>query len=152
VNPATDMVYLTDPIGGKLALANGATHTLIRTFLIQSKPKAVAVNPTTNTIYVTCYSLLDQSLVVVDGATNSFGPPITGLGHRATGLVVNPVTNTIYVAEEQGSGTVADVDGATNAVIGAISVGGEPAGLAVNPTTNRLYVTTAAGVVTVIAG
>jgi YVTN family beta-propeller protein len=60
-------------------------------------PTSVAVNPTSNTIYVASY---DSSTVsVIDGKTNSVMGKLPLKG-APSDVAVNPTTNTIYVAKE----------------------------------------------------
>jgi YVTN family beta-propeller protein len=54
-------------------------------------------------------------------------------------LALNPAADRIYVAEA-GTNVISVLDGASNAVIGTVAVGGPPRGLAVNAVTNRIYV------------
>ena len=58
-------------------------------------PRAVAVNPVTNKIYVTNLVSLSGNVVVIDGTNNSTTTVVSGVG---VALAVNPVTNKIYVA------------------------------------------------------
>ena len=85
-------------------------------------------------------------LEVLDGATNTYvgsvsvgSPDFNEVG----GVAVNPTTNTIYVANSY-SGTLAVIDGATNAIGPSIPVGDRPSAVAVNPATNSVYITVSA--------
>ena len=126
---------------------------------------AAAVNPLTNTIYVTNPGVIGSSpgqpvvcdsyhVSVINGATNTVLSPIT-VGLNPQGLAVNTKTNMIYVANTGGAGffgcdstpsyTVSVIDGATNNVVNTVAVGLGPAGVAVNPRTNKIYVTVNGG-------
>jgi YVTN family beta-propeller protein len=104
------------------------------TVVTGTNPYAVAVNPTTNKIYVANYG--SASVTVVDGATNTTVVVATGTNPYA--VAVNPVTNKIYVAN-YGSANVTVIDGATNTTT-AVAAGTGPYAVAVNPVTNRIYV------------
>jgi len=100
----------------------------------------LAVNPVTNRVYAE----LDNSVVVIDGTSNSV---IATLSTPNVGAVaVNPATNRIYVLREGSAGgsLISVIDGATNTILTTVQVAGGPVGgphgLAVNPTTNRVYV------------
>ena len=75
---------------------------------------AVAVNPTTNKIYVA--NNYAHSVTVIDGATHATTTVRVGPGSRA--IVVNPVTNKIYTAN-YGSKDATEIDGATNTATAA---------------------------------
>jgi YVTN family beta-propeller protein len=135
------------------------------TIPVGSNPTAVAVNPTTQMVYVVNNS--SNSVSVIDEATNQVTATIDltaaagsfpGPGHDS--IAVNPATNTIYAAYETtvsltigGStlsvfqGQVAVIDGATNQIATTITLPLDPAGarmlpqaMAVNPVTNTIYV------------
>jgi RHS repeat-associated protein len=96
----------------------------------------LAVNPSTNRIYVTNNS--SDNVSVIDGATNTVVATVP-VGDAPVGVAVNPSTNRIYVANYDDD-TVTVIDGATNAVVATVPVGVEPYGAGVNPTTDRTYV------------
>lgn len=114
-------------------------QTVITTIPVGSSPQGVAVNPTTNHIYVT--NVANDSVSVIDGtsstvvATIHLTPTIAPVA-----VATNPTTNRIYVANGLGS-SVSVIDGTSNAIIATVGVGVKPSGVAVNPTTNRIYVT-----------
>ena len=117
-------------------------------------PYGVAVNPTTNLIYVTNFG--GNSVSVIDGATNAVTATI-GVGSSPYEVAVNPITNLIYVTTQLNSDqpgySVSVIDGATNTVTATIRVGSGPYGVAVNSTTNLIYVTNTGGnSVSVISG
>ena len=74
-------------------------------------PRAVAVNPITNKIYVANFT--SDDVTVIDGTNNS---TITvAVGTIPLAVAVNPVTNKIYVANE-GSNNVTVIDGANDTI------------------------------------
>lgn len=112
------------------------------------EPYVIAVNPKTNKIYMG--SPTSKSITVVDGATRK---PITigDLPGKPNDVAVNPVTNKIYFAlsvaykgaqvgdDNQITGLVLELDGATNKVVMAVA-GISPWAVAVNTVTNTVYV------------
>ena len=141
------------------------TDSPTATIPVGSNPTAVAVNPTTQMVYVVNSS--SNSVSVIDEATNQVTATIAltaaagsfpGPGHDS--IAVNRATNTIYAAYETtvsltigGStlsvfqGQVAVIDGATNQIATTITLPFGPAGtpmlpqaMAVNPVTNTVYV------------
>jgi len=124
-----------------------AAQTLITTVTVGAYPVAIAVNPTTNKIYVVNQNSND--LTVIDGTTYDTNTVLTGNVPNA--VAVNAVTNKIYVAN-WGSASVTVVDGATNRTT-TVSAGDHPFAVAVNAITNKIYVANyASNDVTVIDG
>jgi YVTN family beta-propeller protein len=118
-------------------------QTVIDTIDVGNAPQGVAVNPTTNRIYVT--NLLDGTVSVIDGTTNTVIATID-VGNSPSSVAVNPDTNRIYVVN---AGAISVIDGTTNEVIATIGI--SAGDLAVNPDTNRIYVVNA-GAISVIDG
>ena len=106
------------------------------TISVGSSPFGVAVNPSTNTVYLT--NVNDNTVSVINGSTNTVTATVS-VGSGPTGVSVNSSTNTVYVAN-QGGNTVSVINGSTNTVTSTISVGSHPFGVAVNPSTNTVYV------------
>ncbi len=109
-------------------------QTLVATVPSGPNPSGMAVNQTTNMIYVADVDL--KTLLAIDGATNTT-TTIQTVGTLA-GVAVNSTTNTIYALN--GSGSVAVINGATNAVTTTITLPGGATYIAVNPVTNKIYV------------
>jgi YVTN family beta-propeller protein len=112
-------------------------------------PQAVAVNATTDMIYVSDTG--GNAVTVINGATNATTSVPSGPGPSA--IAVNPTTNTIYVANTGGSsGTVTAIDGSTLATT-TVPVGSYPSAVAVDSVTDKIYVANdQGGTVTVIDG
>ena len=175
VNARTNTIYATNPgalsspVGldcesHDVSVIDGSTNTVLTPVTVGLNPFGLAVNPTTNRIYVanaggagfdSCSSEASYIVSVIDGATNSVVNTITvGLGPGF--VAVNPKTNKIYVTLtggccDDGNG-VAVIDGSTDAVVKTITVDLDPFIVAVNPRTNLVYVTHAGDKITVIDG
>ena len=118
-----------------------ASAKLIATIGVGNQPDGVAVNPSTNGVYVVNEE--GGSVSVIDGTP---GSPTEHrvirtvfVGSKPHSVAVNPTTNRIYVTryfDQQ----VTVIDGSANNVIGSVDVNGNPAGIAVNPSTNLVYV------------
>jgi DNA-binding beta-propeller fold protein YncE len=175
VNPVTNKTYVANagnlgdyPPGlnhGNITVIDGATNSM--TTLADPNvliPQAVAVNQTTNKIYV---AIPDDSaltgnggVAVIDGATNAISIVKDPNASYPERLAVDSVTNTIYVANSgcqndacSHPGSVTVINGATNAVTTVINPNASlPGPVAINPTTNRIYVLNGGGNVTVIDG
>src|SRR5208283_121830 len=85
-----------------------------------SDPYALAVNPTTNMIYVV--NNASNDVTAINGATNATST--IGVGNAPVAVAVNPETNTIYVTNS-GSNSVTVINGATNTP-STVSVGFDP--------------------------
>ena len=95
-------------------------------------PRAVAINPVTNKIYVA--NVNSANVTVIDGANNTTAT--VPVGTTPFAVAVNPVTNKIYVANS-GSSNITVIDGANNSVTN-VAAGINPFAVAVNPMTNKI--------------
>ena len=123
-------------------MIDGATNSVTDTIAVGNGPFNVAVDPTTDTVYVT--NAIDETMSVIDGATDSVTDTITvgGSGDDPRGVAVDTTTDTVYVANDNNSvpGTVSVIDGATNTVTATVDVGAYPTAVDVDPTTHTAYV------------
>jgi YVTN family beta-propeller protein len=135
---------LTATAGGASAVfgATGTLPTLLTTVPLGDasmgrSPAGIAVNPTTNRVYVA--NTAGGTVTVLDGGTNT---PLASIavGTGPTNVAVNATTNTVYVALSTDS--LVEISGATNTVTGGASfpAGSNPSGLAVNEKTDQIYV------------
>jgi len=170
VNQKTGNVYWSDWYGSSVAVLD-ASGNLVNTITLPTRPIGMAVNATTNKIYVatdecpTCTDPSSNDIVVIDGATNSVLSIISDPQVVApAAIALNPTTNTIYVANGQScstcpiANTIVVIDGASDSVTGTVTVGYNPSAIAVDAQTNFIYVSNvernagAPGSVTVING
>ncbi len=125
--------YLAIPAGcGALALTlaaaapaaaapAGGALTQVATIPVGQNPTGVAVDPATNTVYVTCTGP-SPDLYAINGATNTVAATIP-VGSNPRAVAVNQATDTVYTAS-QTAGTISVIDGATNIVTATIPVAG----------------------------
>jgi YVTN family beta-propeller protein len=173
VNEGTNKIYVAnhgdalqfggDP--GSVTVIDGATGST--TTVIDPNaavPNAVAVNSTTNKIYVA--NFLSSNITVIDGNSNATttitDPNAANLTVYA--VAVNETTNKIYVANNDidrpvaNPGSITVVDGAINSTTNVTDPNANtPNSIAVNPVTNKIYITnvgngTGPGSVTLIDG
>ncbi|HEX5505612.1 MAG TPA: choice-of-anchor D domain-containing protein [Thermomicrobiales bacterium] len=153
------LVALGLAVSGLTALGGRAAPAVVATIPVGAEPFAIAVNPTTNRIYVPNVSITGPGgsvISVIDGATNTVVATISlGTSSQPQGVAVNPTTNRVYTTYYD-SGTnstiVVVIDGATNTVTTTIPINGasaccglNPFDVAVDPTTNRVYVAVQGG-------
>jgi len=145
LNPTTNIIYVPDAHGNQVYVIDGATLTVTATVPIPAplSPVFLAVNPVSNTIYLSTYntSNASDSIQVISGSTNTITASISdssASGPFALGtLLVNSVTNKIWMA----SSPVVIIDGATNSttsVAGTGTTGSVTLG-ALNTATNYAY-------------
>ncbi len=119
----------------------------VGTIPVLNAPRAIAVNPTTNRVYV---AHEDLKVSVIDAVSNTVVSVIDVPGEWSNqdqmGIAVDPVANRVYVSGET-AGTVSVIDGSSNVVIDSIPVDNHPRHIEVDPTTNRIYVTSDDGLV-----
>jgi YVTN family beta-propeller protein len=144
----TRSFHLVLLFGLALALPSAVAQVVIATVPAGNVPYGVAVNSTTNQIYVANYS--DGTVTVIDGANNN--TTTVNVGVEPYAVAVNPTTNKIYVANYCGSdpncasaGTVTVIDANNNYSTLTVTVGYYPVALAVNSTTNKIYVSNSYG-------
>jgi YVTN family beta-propeller protein len=157
VNPQTNLIYVTsyvpsdqplyEPGEYQVDVIDGATNTVTAIIPLDrpaSSGRDLAVNPDTNTVYVTADAKFGYEyggrIVVIDGATNAVTTEIPVGGSSLIGLALNPATDTLYAADYL-QGRLCAISTATNEVVGCVSLGGRALGVAVNPNTNTVYVT-----------
>jgi YVTN family beta-propeller protein len=136
-NPVTNFIYVgrTVHFGGQISVIDGATNSVSTIGGLGAHPISLAVNATTNRIYVA--NQLSDSVSVIDGATNTVVSTIGGFA-SPVGVAVNPVTNLVYVGNNSAN-SLAVVDGNTSTIITTIALGAGPFRVAVDPTLNRIY-------------
>jgi len=114
---------------------------LAATIPVGTNPVGVAVNETTNNIYVANSG--NNNINVIDGTSNSVVATIADPNAVApVAVAVNASTNTIYVANSQ-SNNLTVIDGAIGSVTATIPVGTSPSGVAVDSQTKFIYVANA---------
>ncbi len=143
INETTNKIYVAGSNG--IAVIDGATNSVVSTIPDPSTavPTAIAVNPTTDTIYVA--NAGSDNLTVIDGATNTVTATIP-VGVSPSGVAVDSQTNFIYVANAGDSqtgnpGNVTVINGATNATTTLSDPKAiNPVAVAANTATNKIYV------------
>lgn len=136
VNPVTNLVYRTNFNTASVSVIDGETNTIVSSVPVGAHPGGVAVNATTNRIYVGD----DTGISVIDGNTHAKIAAIPA-GGGVGGVDVDPVTNRVYAASGVFFHGVIVADGATNRLSRLIPLpGGHPWDVAVDPTRKRLYV------------
>jgi YVTN family beta-propeller protein len=117
-----------------IATCTASAQTSLGNIAAGNTPKAFAINPVTNKIYVANQG--DNTVTMIDGATNITKTIM--VGNTPIAVAINPVTNQIYVLTQVGS-NVTVIDGATNNITN-VTAGTTPIAIAINPVTNKIYV------------
>jgi YVTN family beta-propeller protein len=143
-----DIYAQTNTLDSNNNNVNGGTDTNsgidVNTF-----PIGIAVNPSTNKVYVV--NEYSNTVSVIDTDTDTVKSTIN-LGNFPYGIDINPLNNRIYITN-RGSNTVSVLDGSVDTKLDDITVGKSPVGIAVNPSANWIYVTNLDdGTVSVIDG
>lgn len=111
-------------------------QTLVTFVGTGSSPVGVAVNPTTNKVYVANSG--GNTVTVYHPATRAISTVTVGSG--PSGVAVNPLTNRIYVTTSAG---VSVIDGSSDTLMTTVAAGINPTAVAVNLVTNQVYVANA---------
>ncbi len=120
-----------------IAALPAQAQSVSATILTGANPFGIAINSTTNKIYVISNNTVGK-VTVIDGASNAITAAVTA-GANPSAVALNSVTDMVYVANSS-SNDVTVIDGATNATATVTLGGTHPAAIAVNPVTNRIYV------------
>jgi YVTN family beta-propeller protein len=175
VDQATNTVYVADAGDNTVSVIDGATCDASDTSGCGQKPAtvavgafgdAVAVDPVTNTVFVTNQAARPGTVSVIDGNSCNGSHPhgcaqqplaTVTVGGGPSGIAVNPVTGTVYVANTGQTpdnhtvphgNTLSLISGApchaanTSGckAIGTVPAGVGPAAVAVDTATNSVYV------------
>ena len=155
IDPGTCRLYATSA-DTLFEISLNAQVNETKSFEVGSYAVGLAVNPTTNMVYVANYV---SNTVSVLNATKERLVGTIDLGAQSINpseLAVNPATNKVYVTT--GRNSVVVIDGLTDSVMRSLRVGTSPSmnatyALAVDPTKNRIYVaSTPSPLLTIIDG
>jgi DNA-binding beta-propeller fold protein YncE len=120
INTDTNLVYVGDS-GDVLNVINGATNQLITQIPLASPATSIAVNPTTNLVYVA--EAASGDVQVIDASTNQIVQTLTGFTELQK-VAVDPVTNRVYIlshnpnsTEPSNLGLLTTLDGNTNTIL-----------------------------------
>ncbi|HEX4332092.1 MAG TPA: FG-GAP-like repeat-containing protein [Usitatibacter sp.] len=141
VNPVTNLIYvINNDSRGPINILDGAnfqpnTGTSLAPAGHAVGARVIAVNTVTNKIY----AAFDNEIIKIDGATNAltFIPVGSTPGSGAQAIAINTFTNKVYASLDDGS--VAVIDGDSNAVTTLAGPAGPPLYIGVNPITNKVY-------------
>jgi len=126
------------PTATPTAPSQSGTVRVLATVPVGDGPQGIAINPTTNRVYVANY--FGGSVSVLDSTSGSVLQTIP-VGPTLSGVAVDESLNRIFVASRDAY-AVWPIDGATGAVLPSMFARGAPIGLAVNGSTHRLYAST----------
>ena len=141
VNSLLNQVFVASKTTNRLYKVNGATNTVVGSYVTGNEPFGVAVNQNTRKVFVANYA--GNSLSIFNGdtgallATINFAP----LGYGQPSFVaVDETLNRAYVTLHTG-GRLAVIDGASNALLTTVEAEAGVFGVAVHPGLRRAYVT-----------
>ena len=134
-NPQTGWLWVANDGGNAVTLVDADTDMTGNVVSPLPGVRQVAVNTTTNKIYVTTGV---TNVYVIDGDTDLASGPIA-VGVTPDGIAVNESTNRIYISDSSGDFYV--MDGTTDTVVvGPVTAGSQPQGVAVMESSNTIYI------------
>lgn len=140
---ASDMAYVADSAANNVAVIAPLTATDwtdLDNLPSGSGPEWVAYDSLDNEVFVSNRGS-DNVTVYVQPARDEFYVAANiSVGSGPTGLAYDYAADEVFV-DESGSGALDAIAGATNTVIGGVSIGGDPYGVAVDTGHNTLYAT-----------
>ncbi|MCL4544114.1 MAG: YncE family protein [Chloroflexi bacterium] len=127
------------PASGDLIQMPGgasASVSVAATLSVGARPNGIAVDPSTNRVYVTNRDA--NTVSVIDGHTQRVIATVS-VGIAPSAIAVDSAIHRVYVANTE-SNMVTILDEATDAVVGTIPTGAHPGTIAVDPSNHTLYV------------
>jgi DNA-binding beta-propeller fold protein YncE len=151
-NPVTHRVYVGGGAGfggNNVAIIDGNTNQLVKTVTAGALPGPIAINTTTNRIFVanTGAGSVDNSVTVINGATDSVATTLSNThsntGDAVTGVTADEATNTIYVGDNsnqsEATGRVTVFDGNNSyTFVGQVAVGRYPSCVVYQSSTHQV--------------
>lgn len=147
VNSSTNKAYIANQQDDTVTVIDTQTRAILSTVAVGNKPKSVAVNPAIDRVYVGNVSGSLESLMIIDGTSDTVINTILLNGGQAENIAVNATTNRVFVAISGGSTSSVDlyvIDGLTGAIVGTVD-DVRYWGVAVNTVTNLVYVSSVSG-------
>ncbi len=142
VDETRHLLYVTSILANTVSVIDTKKDAVVATIpLVASFPYRVAVDVTTNTVYVTNNDGDGPALTIIDGATRKVTATVP-LADPLSDIAVDPATQTVYGTNFSTS-NVTVIDAATNAVSGTIPVGAQPTSVAVDTRSHEIYVANA---------
>jgi YVTN family beta-propeller protein len=151
VNPRTNRIYVSNSAIGRVHVIDGATNTELPPILTGRGPLGMAVDESTNTIYMAMNRRAEEPIITAlgavtdDGVTQTIHPQVP-LGEPLTqpiDVAVDPLNNRIYTANLGGGGvqpSVTVLDLATRRIIKRINITGPARSITVNPLAHQVFV------------
>lgn len=144
VSGVTHRIYDADAALMRVFVLDGATRAVIAEIPLSAPPRAIAVDPVRNRVYVASTGSATEvgavSYVHVIDATANAQMRLVALGPgEVQGLAVSPLANKIYVTLN-GPDRLLAIDGESGPPMPVPAAGPSPAGIAVDETTGRLFV------------
>ncbi len=110
--------------------------TIVGTLTVGSAPSAIAIDPSTHTVFVTNQD--SNSVSIIDETTQRVVASIP-VGKRPVAVTVDTSTHLVYAADAQ-SNALSILDGVKHQVVATVAVGYLPGAIAVDSSEHRLYV------------
>jgi YVTN family beta-propeller protein len=147
-DPITQALYVADqsPVRTITVVSANAAPRLFGTIEMSPQPDGVALDPSTQTVYVASND--GPSLSVIDGRTNKVVTTIK-VGAILSGAGVDASSHTVFAANGADE-TVTVIDGATRSVTGTIQVGAPQYRVAVDPSTHSVWTTSLGTTITAL--
>lgn len=138
IDAERDKIFVSNVGDNTIVVIDGKTQVPATKIKVDSYIQAVVFQPVTKKLYG--YSPANDSVTVIDTATDGYPSKVIQVGKQPRGIDINVVTNRVYVSNAADS-SVSVIDGSTDQVIATISLqgGGYPLILSTNTNLNKVY-------------
>lgn len=146
INTLTKKIYVANTVSGTISVIDyfvdgGGTfrNNTITEIPVGGIPSDVAVDPTTNTIYVTVTrNAYPNYISVIDGSSNNVIQNLT-VGFNPESIDINPY-NKLMIVTHRVTNNLTFIDAQNNSIIESVNLNTRPRHIAMNPESNIAYI------------
>jgi len=132
------LMYCCETTSDTVGVFNLSSKTRTATISVGGFPYGLALNSSTNRLYVSNFNA--NNISVINTLNNTVTSTISG-GSKPIQLAINPSTQRLYAVNLSASGTVTVINTSNESIVSTINIGSYPQSIALDTTYNRAIVT-----------